>query len=181
MKIKRLASAAILTAALLSSGPIAADPPADSGTVTRGQEALAFTWVDFDSGLRIIIGADIDEFCGGVNNFDLVDFMRVEPQPERVIERLSGDVQTTVWDFLDFDCALFTTLEPVASGQARLRATDNDLFGIGDDDRHTNSWGLMAHGKLEDSFGTDMNLNAFLRQVFGNPSGYHRTAKVVLN
>ena len=94
---------------------------------------------------------------------------------------MKGTVQTTVWDFTDFDCALFTTIDPVASGDARLRLTDNDTDGIGPDDRNTNAYGYMAHGRLENAEGDRMLLNAFIRFVFGNNSGFHVTQKVVLN
>ena len=175
------ASAALLLTILLSSGPVAADPPAISGIVTRDQIPAAFTWVDFDSGLRVIVGADIDEFCAGNLNFDLVEVTDKVPASGRIIELLKGTVQTTVWDFLDFDCALFTTIDPVASGDAKLRSTDNDLEGTAPDDRNTNAWGFMAHGRLEGLDGTRMSLNAFIRYVFGNSSGFHVTSKVVLN
>lgn len=152
-----------------------------SGIVVRDEIPAAFTWVDFDSGLRVIVGADLDEFCAGNLNFDLVEITDKVQASGRIVSLLKGTVQTTVWDFLDFDCALFTTIDPVASGDAKLRSTDNDLDGTGPDDRNTNAWGLMAHGRLENTEGDRMSLNAFIRWVFGNNSGFHVTQKVVLN
>ena len=152
-----------------------------SGIVTRYEAPVGRTWVDFDSGLRVVVGADMDEFCAGIVNFDLVEITDIQLASERLLTLETGRVQATVWDFTDFDCALFTTNDPVASGFARMRTTDNDFFGTDPDDTNANAFGWMAHGKLEDQYGTRLMLNAFSRIVFGNNSGFHQTTKVILN
>ena len=180
MNINKSISAALLLTTILSSGPIAADPPALSGIVTRGEAAVARSWVDFDSGLRIVVGADLDEFCAGVDNFDYVEITDIQLASGRIIGLDKGIVQTTVWDFTDFDCALFTTIDPVASGFARIRTTDNDLLGFEPGDSNTNAFGSMVHGKLEDPYGTRLILNAIQRIVVGDGT-FHLTTKIVLN
>lgn len=156
-------------------------PPAESGIVTRDGFPVAYTWVDFDTGLRVIVGADMDEFCAGLNNFDIIPYQDVNLADARVITLGKGDIQTTVWDFLDFDCALFTTSEPVAYGRSKFMEVDNDLLGIGEEDNHTNTWGLSARGQLASADGGTVRLNAFIRQQFGNQGGYRVVRKVQLN
>ena len=161
---------------------VLADPPPFSGVVERNDYPAAYTWVDFESGLRIVIGADMDEFCSGLLNFDLMAFQDVTIPDGRIVSNGIGEeMQTSVWDFLDFDCALFTSIDPVASGYARLRVLDNDLQGIAEGDTNTNVWTFMAHGKLEDPWGSTFNLKASSTQLFGTNTGYKVVQDVELH
>ena len=72
-------------------------------------------------------------------------------------------------------------MEPVAQGRARFTSVDNDLLGIEEGDTNTNTWALMARGRLIAADGGYTNLNAFLRQQYGNDSGYKVVQKVQLN
>jgi hypothetical protein len=156
-------------------------PPPASGVVLRDGNPVAYTWVDFDTGLRVIVGADMDEFCAGINNFDIIPYQDVNLPDGRLVTLGKGPIQTTVWDFLDFDCALFTTVEPVAYGRANFIEVDNDLFGIEEGDKNTNTWAYSARGRLATSDGGTVRLNAFVRQQFGNEGGFKIVRKVQLN
>lgn len=163
------------TASLQEVGP----PPA-SGIITREGKPVAYTWVDSDTGMRIVVGADMNEFCSGFNNFDIVPYHEANLPDGRLVSLGKGALQTTVWDFLVFDCALFTTEEPVASGRANFMEVDNDLFGIADGDKNTNTWAYSARGRLSATDGGTVQLNAFIRQQFGNDGGFKVIRKVAL-
>jgi hypothetical protein len=158
-----------------------ADPPPASGVVVRFEAPAAYTWFDPESGLRVIVGADVDEFCAGNLNFDIVEWQDVNLADGRTLTNGNGVMQATVWDFLEFDCDLFTTVDPVASGYARFRYVDNDIFGIAEGDRNANSWTFMANGKLEDPWGSRVILKATLHQLLGNNTGYKIVADVQLH
>ena len=155
--------------------------PAESGIIMRGERPAAYTWVDVDSGLRLIIGADINEFCSGIINFDLVAFQDAYlPEGRPILEILQGeDMQTTVWDFLPFDCVLFTSVDPAASGVADLVNTDNDLFGNAGD-RNANAWTFTAQGTLTLASGADAQLSAHLVQSFTGNGRYNVSSKISL-
>jgi hypothetical protein len=90
-------------------------------------------------------------------------------------------MRTTVWDFLDFDCDLFTTVPPVASGVADLIITDNAYLGVGPDDNFANSWQFHAKGILYYSDGgAPARLSAFIKQLYGENPGYKVVSKVSL-
>ena len=156
-----------------------ADPPPFSGIVTRGEDTVAVTWVDAEAGLRVIVGADMDEFCAGNEYAGLIAYQDVNLPSGRVVSNSGAIMQTTVWDFLNFDCALFTTIDPVASGYARVRYVDNDLTGSVVN--NTNSWTFMAQGKLEDPWGTPMILSAHITRQLGNDSGFKFNSQIVLH
>ena len=141
-----------------------ADPPPFSGIVVRDDFNDAYTWIDPEAGLRVIVGADVDEFCAGNINFDLMAFQDVNLPFGRTVSNFGGLVQTTVWDFLEFDCNLFTTIDPVASGLARFRWVDNDLWAS--DNNNSYAWTLMVHGRLEDPWGSRMSLSSHFTRVY---------------
>jgi len=154
----------------IASAPDKIGPPASAGIIMRGETAVGLTWVDVDAGLRVVIGADMDEYCAGIVNFDLVDFQNGTLPSGRIVSLMKGgNLQTTVWDFLEFDCSLFTSVSPIASGTSRLMGVDNDLQGTVV--RNTNSWGWMAQGMLDAADGGRAQFNGFVRQQFGNDSG----------
>ena len=156
-----------------------ADPPPFSGVVVRDEAPVALTWVDAEAGLRVVVGADLDEFCAGIDNFDLIAFQDVNLPSGRILSNMSGFMQTTVWDFLDFDCGLFTTIDPVAAGFANLRGTDNDLFGS--NINNANAWTWMVHGTLEDPWGTQLMLSGHVTRVFSNNGGFKINSQIVLH
>jgi hypothetical protein len=155
--------------------------PPFSGIIERAEFPAAYSWVDFKSGLRLTLGFDVFEYCDGTINFDLVWFQDIY-NPSRWLGQAQGEMQAAVWDFLDFDCELFTTVPPVASGVADFINTDNSWEGVGEDDQFTNSWNLHAKGTLSYSDGgAPAQLNAFLKQLFGENPGYKAKAKISLH
>ena len=182
MKRIRVFSAILLPLALLYSGLIAADPPPTSGAVIRDEVVIGVTWADFDSGLRVILGADIVEFCNGIVDFDIVWSQDVEPPvgEDWVIERLYGEVRAQVFDFVDFDCELFLNNEPIAAGYVMLNATDNDLLQGGPP--NANAWGFMAHGAVYSPDGDEFALSAIVRNLYlKKQDRFHQTASIVLH
>ncbi len=157
--------------------------PEFSGIIVRGQATNAWTWVDVVSGYRVVIGADMNEYCAGVINFDLVFFQDINLSNGRpLLEVVDGDdMRTTVWDFLSFDCALFTTVDPVAYGYADLVNTDNDLFGTAPGDNNANAWGLRAHGILSYQDGSDAVFSAHQNLKFSANGGFNQTSKISLH
>jgi len=161
MRCLRLALLPLVFAACTESQPAEPDidiapslnaqaPPAVSGIVTRGGAPFALIWVDEQAGLRAMVGGDVREYCAGVIDFDLVSWQDVVIAEDvgRVFERFVGhDMYTTVWDFLDFDCAKFTSMDPIAFGTSTMRVTDNDVNRTTVHNAH--AWGLTAQGTLE--------------------------------
>ena len=77
------------------------------------------------------------------------------------------DVLATIWPFTEFDCELFTTIDPIAAGTVDLRGTDNDLFEfLNPDNKNANAFGFVAHGPVYDENGTMMRVNALFRAVW---------------
>jgi hypothetical protein len=155
-------------------------PPPESGIIMRDGVPTALTWVDAEAGLRVIVGTDMHEFCAGIVNFDIVEYQDAYLRDGRLVELGQGVVHTTVWNFLEFDCALFTTVDPVAQGRSKFVAVDNDLFGIEEGDSNTNSWGFMAHGRLVSSDGERMQFSGHLRQVYSPDDRYTLHSQIIL-
>lgn len=139
--------------------------PANPGPIiVRSQTAFAAFYVDTKKGISAIHGADIaGEFCNGIVNFDLVDLqsISVPEDANRLNELIQGaDVTTSVWPFTNFDCGLFTTVTPLASGSVDLVSTDNDLLVfLNPDNRNANAFGFRAHGRLQDQSGARANFS----------------------
>ena len=154
-------------------------PPTEAGIIYRGSSPVGLTWVDVDAGLRVVIGADMDEFCAGIIDFDLVDFQDANLPGGRIVSNMNGVMQTRVWNFLEFDCALLTTIPPIATGTSQLRGVDNDLAATVVN--NTNTWGWMAQGTLTGEDGGRVRFNGLLRQQFGNDSGSKVVSKINLH
>lgn len=159
------------------------DAPSVSGIIVRDEAPLGVTWVDVKRGLRVVLGADMDEYCNGIVDFDVISYQSATlPNADAAIVRIGqGTVQATVWSFLDFDCALFTTEAPVASGYADVVSTDNDVEGNDGDDVSANAWGWQAHGTLTDPGGERVQFSGFVRQVVSYAGGNHVTSRILLH
>ena len=91
-------------------------------------------------------------------------------------------MQASVWPFTGFDCGLFTSTSPVASGVADFIYTDNSLPGVGPDDDFANAWGFRAHGTLSyTDGGGPASFSAHLNMKYNNSTGYSQTSKISLN
>ena len=162
----------VTAAVLLGLSCVAfADPPEQSGAnVVRWEGGGAWTFTDWDAGILVVFGANMDEFCSGTINFDVVSFMEVTiPQgPDRIKQLVKGkDVQATVWPFPFFDCYLFTTVEPIAYGTVDLIYNDNDLISWARNNKNMNAFGMNAHGNmLSTASGDALRLNFVWHAIF---------------
>ena len=182
MKRLKALSAFLLPLALLCSGPVSSDPPAATGVVTREEVEVAHFWVDFDTELLIVVGADIVEFCDGIIDWDVVYGQYVQPptDDEWLMEMRKGEVRAQVFDFVDFDCDLFLTNEPLASGMVQLITTDNDVWQSGKP--NANAWGYMASGFVYTSDDVELALSAVVRYVYlKKQDRYREHASIVLD
>lgn len=179
MKRRTLLLAALVVAVVLvlSVSTTLADPPANSGPlVVRFEGEFLYWYADARSGLSVGIGADPAQTCAG--NWDeisLVDtqWVDVPDDANRIIEITHGDdVITNVWPFTEFDCGLFTTVEPVATGASALVLTDNDVFVYENPDNvNHNAFGFTAHGYLTTADGRSVRFNGVSRCVWDGVDG----------
>jgi hypothetical protein len=137
--------------------------PDFAGIVERGEFPNAVTWPDFKNGMRVTIGLDMLEFCADIIDFELWDFNDQVLKDRRKGLTHGDDLQTDVWPFTAFDCGLFTTVTPLASGVSDVVNTDNDLFQSGVND--ANAWGWRAHGKLTRPSGETAVFNGHINIV----------------
>jgi hypothetical protein len=161
----------VLLVALVTAIPALADPPPSSGLkVVRYDGIVYLHTVDYKNGLSAIVGADIVEFCNTYSGFDLVSIqdIHVPEDANRIVEIAHGDdVTTSVWQFTDFDCGLFTTQEPVATGTTDVVSTDNDLDVYNNPDHvNWNAFGFTAHGLLAAPDGGAKQMNGVSRCVW---------------
>jgi len=168
MHKKLLTIVVVILVAMLAAIPVLADPPASSGlNVVRYNGIVYLHAVDYKNGLSTVVGADIVEFCNGNFAFDLVSIqdIYVPEDVNRIIEIAHGkEVTTSVWPFTDFDCGLFTSIEPIATGKTNTVATDNDLFAYAyPDNVNWNAFGFSAQGLLSAPDGSTPRMNAAFR------------------
>ena len=160
----------------MESNPVALLKPSNSGPIVmRSEVAFAVFYVDTKAGISAIHGADMVEFCNGVIDFDLVELQRIDVPEDanRLIDIIHGnDVRTSVWPFTTFDCNLFTTVTPLATGTVDLVSTDNDLLVfLNPDNRNANAFGFQAHGKLTGPNGERLNFSGHSRVVWDGNDG----------
>jgi hypothetical protein len=149
MRLKTAIS--LLVGVLLIPVLATADPPDESGIVMRGSDPVAYFFVDDTGTKSVVYGADMYEFCQDIIDFDLWQYQDMHlPVDDVVVTRTWNDAaQTTVWPFGVFDCSLFQSVPPLASGEAKVLYTDNNLYGA--ETNRTNSWSISAHGVLLDA------------------------------
>jgi len=139
-------------------------PPATSGPIViRGTTVFAVVQADYKRGLLVIFSANMSEYCNGIYDFDIINFMDIDTQDDalRVAELLKGDVTTSVWATTVFDCAFFLNNNPLAEGTAHLVSTDNDVLAyLFPDTPNANAYGWMAQGTLYDHMGRTYHFNS---------------------
>ena len=158
-----------------------ANAPPQSGIVVREDYEVATFYVDLESGLSVSIGVDPFEFCTGPAEFDFVTFQTAIHRDGRQIDHGMGELRAVVHPFTTFDCDLFTTVEPLATGMATIVSTDNDLFGTAPGDKNANAWGLTGHGTLVTPGGEFVQLSFNYRARYNNSQGYKEVVKVSLH
>ena len=130
-RLARIVGMAALVAGFAGTS-LWADPPPSSGSIViRTETNIAWTYVDFQRGVRVVYGTNIVEWCNNTNTWDVVRLLEIDVPEDsnRLIDLVQGDeVTTSVWPFTAFDCSLFTTVTPLATGTTDLIITDNDLL-----------------------------------------------------
>jgi hypothetical protein len=182
----------ILTLLVLSLQAVSADfsnGPANPGPIVmRFEDTIGLFIPDQSTGISVTIAADVVQDCEiGDPAFELVriQHLAVPEDANRINEVLHGDdLSATVWPFTEFDCDLFTTVDPIAVGTVDLRGTDNDLVVyLNPDNVNANAFGFMAHGVVYDENGESMRLNTILRAVWDgtNDESYQEITRVNLH
>ena len=160
MKRNVISAVIIVLASLL--GNALAEPPDSAGIVTRGDYTWADFYVDEESGLLVVLGVDIEDWCAAEVPFDVIYYSdKFLSNPPRINTLEKADVTTSVWDFTEFDCDLFTSVDPLATGIARLLYHDNDLFAPWNCElkNNANAFGLKVNGTLYSPSGEAMQFN----------------------
>jgi hypothetical protein len=159
-----------------NSVSLAKGPPASSGPIViRTETAFAVFYADPGAGISAVHGADMDEFCNGIVDFDIVKLQEIDVPEDanRIISLVHGhDVRTSVWPFTDFDCDLFTTTTPLATGTVDMVSTDNDVVVfLNPDNVNHNAFGWAAHGKLVGPNGEELNFSGHSKTVWDGIPG----------
>lgn len=190
MKKKTFASLFIVVG-LTISAPVISDPPDQSGPIVFRFEGFTPSipiWVpDMKRGISASLGIDTIDFCTTFT-FDTVEPVSIKnilvpEDPNRVNEQISGYVLAQVWPFTVFDCAMFLSVPPLATGYVKVNGTDNDLFVFNNPDNvNHNAFGITAHGDVVDLTG-DMRKFSFAYRANwdGNdPTSFNEVFKVQL-
>lgn len=194
MKTNKTFKSLLILLILSISAPVISDPPAQSGPIVIRYEGAPFfsggilpLWIpDMKSGMSITLGIDNIDFCLGGFNLDTVSIKEIDipEDANRINQQLSGSVQAAVWPFTVFECDLFLTVPPLATGYADIQATDNDLLVfLNPDNVNHNAFGISAHGKLQDMWGATKQMSFTYRVNWdGNDdSTFKEVIKVKLN
>jgi len=146
--------------------------PATSGIVMRDGLTVALSWVDPNTGLRLLIGGDVVALCEGNPNFQVAPLQYADLGDDRIVTLIQGeDLPTSVWGFLPFDCDRYLTEDPAAAGFADLIWTDNDFDGDRLNRINTNVWTLTASGTLSTPSGDAARLSAHQTALYPEPLG----------
>jgi len=161
--MKRIISVALGLVVIVASGTALAEPPASSGIVVRGTYDMGRVFVDEDAGLLLIAGGDVVEWCStGDTEWSLVTYFDKDLQDGLRLNTIEkAQVTASVWAFTDFDCDLFMTEQPLATGMAIYRMHDNDFFGprFCEIKNNMNAWGHSVIGTLYSPSGEIRHLN----------------------
>ncbi|MBE0593563.1 MAG: hypothetical protein IH616_14310 [Gemmatimonadales bacterium] len=127
-----------------------ANAPEQTGVVYRGSSTdFGWSFPDFKTGWQVTFGFDVVQYCNGVWDGDELywaDKLLPGDEFRDVSLNKFGEARTAVWPFTDFDCDLFATVAPLASGTSVMLLIDNDWSGSARP--NTNTWGWMLHGTL---------------------------------
>jgi hypothetical protein len=140
----------------------------DAGPIIlRSELGGAFGLRDPGSGLQVWFMIDPVGVCTGPWASDAIDqqIVDVPDEANRIIRLRHGkDVQTSVWPNFGFNCGLFTSTTPLATGVSSFVWTDNDVnIGQNPDSENSNAYGWTAHGLLTDPGGAQVQFKALHR------------------
>ncbi len=158
-----------------------AHAPVAAGVVVRSERQVAVGWTDERNGTFVMIGFDPAGLCTGSYAFDMAPIQQVYRRDgSAAFQHLQGTgVQTSVWPFPSFNCALFTTVAPLARGLSDLVYTDNDYSGAGP--ANTNAFGYRAHGTLTRGNGTSAAFSAHVSYRFNGNQGFQANSQISLH
>jgi hypothetical protein len=146
----------------LALGPVSAPPehPGNSGVI-RFTDGMGFFFIDYQSGLMSFHGIQTSfaELCAGSPPvFDPLNIQLIFSPTGTLHGLITAEAHTVfihpAATFPDphhiglADCPILLSLPLLATGQARVIRTDNDIFGS--DAPGANSFGLNSTGMLED-------------------------------
>jgi len=173
--MKLIKAIAPILVAVSALSVASAEPPANSGVVVRDGYFFGFFDVDTDAGLSIVLGFDPSLDCIGEASFDFMSYSdKILQGGLRVNTLEKAEVFASVWPIMeDFDCDIFTTELPLASGFARYSLHDNDLFGweFCEEKNNINSFGYKANGTLYSPLGEKKRLNMHIWGLFDCDTG----------
>ncbi|MHC4092009.1 MAG: hypothetical protein ACYSVY_17365 [Planctomycetota bacterium] len=143
----------------------------DAGPIIiRDEVGGGFGLRDSESGLQVYFMFDPVGVCTGPWASDLVDrqIVDVPDEANRIIRLYHGkDVTTSVWPNFGFNCGLFTTTTPLATGLSTFVWTDNDVdILFNPDSKNSNAYGWIAHGVLTDPGGAKAPFSALHKCVW---------------
>jgi hypothetical protein len=184
-KSRMILMATVLLLLLLSTQSVLANftnGPLNPGKIiVRGEDIFLLSTEDYKAGLTAIHNGDVVEYCqGNEEPAVLIDYQDIySPKYEdRIIEILHGeDVPTTVWPFaVDWEdenwCDMFLTNDPIATGTAKLRATDNDVYAwTYTDNKHSNAFGWTSQGLLYSLSDEPVRFSSVYREVWDGIDG----------
>lgn len=176
----------VLLLAVAAVNVVLADPPAQSGMiVARGQDIFFGHYIDPAKGLGATVGIDVREYCLGNFAPELVYVQDIDVPDDanRFLQIFTSEsITVDIWPFTAFDCALFLTVDPVASGTAAIIGTDNDVEVYQNPDNvNWNAFGFTARGRLTADDGDSTFLNTVYRCVWDGHDGDSGTCIGVIN
>jgi hypothetical protein len=166
-----LVGALFLAMVISPASSALASPPSDR-IVLWYDDPFSFGFPDYRSGLAAWFGIDIAAACsGGDPNISLIHIQDLTlPQADQRIIRVANSdaLPVTVWrvDNLDEWGCPIGTAAPIASGQVRVRNTDNDVFAFVGDNPNANAWGVTAQGTLTRTTGQRLQFSSVYRNVW---------------
>ena len=166
--MKNIVKTGLLTGLVCLIGVANAEPPSESGIVTRGDREFGFFAVDEKEGISAVLGIDPVALCSGTGEFEVISYADKAVQNDlRSVRVGRGEVYASVWPFTVFDCNLFLTEMPLAFGMARLVDRDNDYFGLEqcDEKQNINSFGHQAHGALYNQEGERKQFSTYFHAL----------------
>jgi len=148
--------------------------PGSSG-IFRFQDGFFSILVDPQAGLISFVGlrSTIAEFCGGLGQFDLMDF-QVKPHSAGEVSSLilDGDAAVQIVGLAPPTCASLSGAPVLYRGTAAFHRTDNNFTATGLEGGRANSFGHTAQGVLDDLVhGGHVHYNEAIRFVINPRTG----------
>ena len=146
--------------------------PARSGAiVTRDDEVIAILFIDYRRGLTASVGVDNALFCNPFPNedaFQMIPTLKVDipndPDRFKVLQKGSAYFEIYEGVINEFLCDFIQKAPLVASGEADVVLTDNDLtINERENSRNKNAFGFTAKGTLTDQNANPVNFKANYR------------------